>query len=151
MACEIGISLSILAVEDRQADFLLLRRAVLGAAQALGVTVELLWRRSVEEYKELAPTEQPALLFVDVHLPGQSGLDLLAQVRNIAGDRAPRVVLVSSYPESHLPSHGRRQTDYLLKTLAYEEYSGRVKAILGAVAAQASVPCQASENLQQTG
>lgn len=54
------------------------------------------------------------VLFLDVHMPGLSGIELARQLRE--GERpAPRVVFVTAYDEYAVEAFGARAVDYLLK------------------------------------
>lgn len=63
--------------------------------------------------------EQPALVFLDVRMPGTSGLDVARQLlrRHESGDRAPLplVVFVTAYEEHAVSAFEAAAVDYLLK------------------------------------
>lgn len=77
----------------------------------------------------LARELRPELIFLDIHLPGGSGFELLARL-----DEAPRVIFTTAYAEHAIRSFDHRTVDYLLKPIASERLAQAV-AKLGASAA----------------
>lgn len=57
-------------------------------------------------------TWQPELLFLDIHMPGQSGFELLEQL-----EHTPHVVFITAYDEFALKAFEVNALDYLLKPL----------------------------------
>ncbi|HXV77721.1 MAG TPA: LytTR family DNA-binding domain-containing protein [Candidatus Polarisedimenticolaceae bacterium] len=55
----------------------------------------------------------PDLVYLDVRMPGMSGLDAM----RLAGDRLPRVILVTAYERHAIEAFELRAVDYLLKPL----------------------------------
>ncbi|MBD2751393.1 LytR/AlgR family response regulator transcription factor [Spirosoma validum] len=71
---------------------------------------------SVEEVIEVLINQKIDLLFLDIKLSGQSGLDLLK-----FSPELPPVIIVSAYPEYAIESYEiGRAADYLLKPFTYE-------------------------------
>ena len=67
--------------------------------------------------------QQPDLVFMDIEMPGGSGIDLLYTL----GDRAPYVIFVTAHPEFALPAFEVQAVDYLLKPVQRERFLGSVK------------------------
>lgn len=68
----------------------------------------------VEEY-------QPELLFLDIHMPEESGFDLLAQMTY-----QPKVIFTTAYAEYAIQSFEHDTVDYLLKPISKERLAGAI-------------------------
>lgn len=64
---------------------------------------------------ELARSSRPELVFLDIHLPGGSGFELLEQL-----DYEPRVIFTTAYSEHAIRSFDHHTVDYLLKPISPE-------------------------------
>lgn len=62
---------------------------------------------------------QPDLLFLDIHMPGRSGFDVLAAIEP---DDRPVVVFVTAYDEHALEAFRVHATDYLVKPFDNERF-----------------------------
>ena len=77
----------------------------------------------------MAAENPPDLIFIDIRLPGMSGLDLLHALRTEAATRALPVVILSAYDEPELRAAGVElgARDYLIKSQTTPgEVSGKV-------------------------
>lgn len=63
----------------------------------------------------LARSCRPELVFLDIHLPGGSGFELLEQL-----DYEPRVIFTTAYSEHAIRSFDHHTVDYLLKPISPE-------------------------------
>lgn len=82
-------------------------------------------------------TERPDVAFLDIRMPGLSGLEVAAELadRFNAGERVPRLVFITAYDEFALKAFDLAAVDYLLKPVAtdrLERTVGRLKAQLAA-------------------
>lgn len=68
---------------------------------------------------------RPALLFLDVDMPGASGIDLLKVVR----DEVPMAIFITSYPEYALDGFELSALDYILKPLTGERFAQCMKRV----------------------
>ncbi|GAB2778541.1 two-component system LytT family response regulator [Hymenobacter luteus] len=68
--------------------------------------------RHAEEAREKLRELQPDLLFLDIHMPGETGFELLASL-----DVAPRVIFTTAYDEYALRAFEVNALDYLLKPI----------------------------------
>ncbi|WP_007520617.1 MULTISPECIES: response regulator [Pseudofrankia] len=92
-----GTRFGVLVVDD-QALFREVARILVGALPGWSVVAEA---ASGEEGVELAGRVRPALVLMDVHLPGIDGVE--ATRRIVAGDPPVAVLLMSSYGSEDLP------------------------------------------------
>ena len=59
----------------------------------------------------------PHILFLDIHLPGLSGLDFLRSLQS-----PPHIILTTAYHQYALESYDYNVTDYLLKPIEYDRF-----------------------------
>lgn len=82
----------------------------------------------------------PDILFLDIRMPGLSGLDVARQLAGSPG--APRIVFVTAYEDHAIEAFESRAVDYLLKPVRTErlrETVARLQALQPA-ASQAALP-----------
>jgi len=80
------------------------------------------------------------VLFLDVQMPGMSGLDLVRQIKG--KENMPKVVFVTAYENYAVPAFEMRAVDYLLKPFESErlaETIQRLRESVGGTAAATSV------------
>ncbi len=65
---------------------------------------------NADEAKELIEKLHPDLIFLDIHMPGKSGFDLLEEMDNV-----PRVIFVTAFDEYAIEAFRVNALDYLLK------------------------------------
>ncbi|PWN06806.1 LytR/AlgR family response regulator transcription factor [Rhodohalobacter mucosus] len=66
---------------------------------------------------QLLKTEHPDILFLDVKMPGLSGMELLRTL-----EKPPVVILTTAYPDYALEGYDLSVTDYLLKPFSFERF-----------------------------
>ena len=81
--------------------------------------------RNALEAKEAIAKEEIDLIFLDIQLPGMTGLNFLRSLIN-----PPLVVFTTSYPEYALESYEFNVIDYLLKPISYERFSKTIDKII---------------------
>jgi DNA-binding LytR/AlgR family response regulator len=81
--------------------------------------------RNAPEAKEAIEKEDIELIFLDIQLPGMTGLNFLRSLSN-----PPLVVFTTSYPEYALESYEFNVIDYLLKPISYERFSKTIDKII---------------------
>ena len=81
--------------------------------------------RNAPEAREAIEREEIDLLFLDIQLPGMTGLNFLRSLPN-----QPLVVFTTSYPEYALESYEFNVIDYLLKPISYERFSKTIDKII---------------------
>jgi two-component system, LytTR family, response regulator len=65
---------------------------------------------NVDEGIAKIESHNPELIFLDIHMPGKTGFDLLAEL-----DRSPQVIFTTAYDEFALKAFEVNALDYLLK------------------------------------
>lgn len=78
---------------------------------------------------------RPDVLFLDIHMPGASGFDLLAQL-----DYLPRIVFTTAFSEYAIRSFDYNTVDYLLKPISPERLEQAVRKLLGDADASTAPP-----------
>jgi DNA-binding LytR/AlgR family response regulator len=81
--------------------------------------------RNALEAKEALEKEEVDLIFLDIQLPGMTGLEFLRSLSS-----PPLVVFTTSYPEYALESYEFNVIDYLLKPVSYERFSKTMNKII---------------------
>jgi DNA-binding LytR/AlgR family response regulator len=89
------------------------------------------------EALRLAETEHPDVVFLDIRMPGLSGLEVAAELadRLNEGERVPRIVFVTAYDEYALKAFDLAAVDYLLKPVAPERLAKAVERLKAHLAA----------------
>lgn len=72
----------------------------------------------------LVREEQPDVIFLDIHMPGATGFDLLAAL-----DYLPRIVFTTAYSEYAIRSFDYNTVDYLLKPISHERLEAAVRKL----------------------
>jgi DNA-binding LytR/AlgR family response regulator len=74
--------------------------------------------------------QQFDVAFIDIHLPGLSGLELAKLLNGL--ERAPALVIVTAYEEYALQAFSIRAVDYLLKPVSTERLRDTVERVRAA-------------------
>jgi DNA-binding LytR/AlgR family response regulator len=72
----------------------------------------------------LIAEHEPDIAFLDIRMPGLSGLEVARQV--VSSDAAPRIVLVTAYDQHAIEAFEARALDYLLKPVKAERLAETV-------------------------
>lgn len=97
-----------LVVEDSR----LARKELTAMLADLGFFEEILEANNADEAKQLLESAEPDVLFLDIHLPGQNGFELLESL-----DEIPPVIFTTAYDEYAIKSFEYNAIDYLLKPI----------------------------------
>jgi DNA-binding LytR/AlgR family response regulator len=76
------------------------------------------------EANEVLSKQEVDLIFLDIQLPGMTGLNFLRNLQN-----PPLVVLTTAYSEYALESYEFNVIDYLLKPISFERFSKTINKI----------------------
>jgi two-component system, LytTR family, response regulator len=77
---------------------------------------------SASEARRKIGEQQPDLVFMDIEMPGGSGLELLQQL----DEPHPYVIFVTAHPEFALPAFEVQAADYLVKPVQRQRFDGSV-------------------------
>jgi two-component system LytT family response regulator len=78
----------------------------------------------VDEAITLIEALKPDILFLDIHMPGKSGFDLLEELTNV-----PDVVFTTAYDEYAVKAFEMNALDYLVKPLRDERFSKTIEKV----------------------
>ncbi len=107
-----------LIVDDEELGRRMLR-SLLAADEDVQVVGEA---ASAFEARRQIAEQQPDLVFMDIEMPGGSGLELLQQI----GEPLPYVIFVTAHPEFALPAFEVHAADYLVKPVQRQRFAGSV-------------------------
>jgi two-component system LytT family response regulator len=82
---------------------------------------------------QLINEHKPEVIFLDIHMPGESGFDLLEKL-----DYTPRIIFTTAYSEYAIRSFDYHAVDYLLKPISQERLEKAVQKLF-ATASEANV------------
>ena len=78
----------------------------------------------VDEAKTLIEKVKPDILFLDIHMPGKSGFDLLEELTTV-----PEVVFTTAYDQYAVKAFELNALDYLVKPLREERFSKTIEKV----------------------
>src|SRR5690606_32211727 len=73
---------------------------------------------------QLINEHKPEVIFLDIHMPGESGFDLLEKL-----DYTPRIIFTTAYSEYAIRSFDYHAVDYLLKPISQERLEKAVQKL----------------------
>lgn len=76
----------------------------------------------------LIEQHRPELLFLDIHMPGESGFSLLAKL-----DYSPKIIFTTAYSEFAIQSFDHHTVDYLLKPISQQRLDTALSKLLSSV------------------
>lgn len=79
---------------------------------------------NVELAKVFIEKEQPDLIFLDIHMPGKSGFDLLEELGTV-----PEVVFTTAYNQYAVQAFEVNALDYLVKPLREERFAKTIEKV----------------------
>ena len=88
-----------------------------------------LFQNSEEMYLQYQRSDAYDIVFLDVEMPGMSGLQLAERIR-LLPDRNVAIVFMSNYPEYMKDSFDVHAFQYLTKPVVYEEFMRVVLRII---------------------
>jgi two-component system, LytTR family, response regulator len=85
--------------------------------------------------------ERPALVLLDIQLPGGSGFDVLDRVEHL-----PAVVFTTAYDQHAVDAFERSAVDYLLKPIVRERLAQALDKVRTRLALRSAAPAEAAES-----
>jgi two-component system, LytTR family, response regulator LytT len=89
---------------------------------------------SAEKAMELLLTNDPQVLFLDIEMPGMSGLELAEALRKMK--KRPQIVFATAYPDYALKAFEVEAVDYLLKPFDKEQLARTMERLKKTVAGE---------------
>ena len=113
-------------------------------AEALRAQLKVAWPelnvlalgQSGGEALGLIAEHEPDIAFLDIRMPGLSGLEVARQV--VSSDAAPRIVFVTAYDQHAIEAFEARAVDYLLKPVKAERLAETITRLKTSINDQAS-------------
>jgi DNA-binding LytR/AlgR family response regulator len=101
---------------------------------------------------EQALALRPQVLFLDIRMPGQSGLEAAAELADEwpAAVPFPAIVFVTAYDQYALQAFDAQAVDYLLKPVQAERLARTVQRVQGLLAQRAQATAEPDAALAQT-
>jgi two-component system, LytTR family, response regulator len=84
---------------------------------------------SAQETIELVRATSPELLFLDIHMPGMDGFDVIAALASEDESPAPRVIFTTAYDQYAVRAFEVNAVDYLLKPFTHERLRTAVERV----------------------
>jgi len=84
---------------------------------------------------QLIEQTMPDVIFLDIHMPGESGFDLLQKL-----SYTPRIVFTTAYSDYAIRSFDFNTVDYLLKPISQDRLSQAIHKLSGPEEAPANAP-----------
>jgi two-component system, LytTR family, response regulator len=78
---------------------------------------------------ELVRATHPELLFLDIHMPGMDGFDVIAELANKADGPAPRIIFTTAFDQYAVRAFEVNAVDYLLKPFTPERLRTAVQRV----------------------
>jgi len=103
-------------------DERLARRELLNLLESHKQVEVLAEAANADEAYELINKHQPDMIFLDIHMPGKTGFELLEEL-----DAAPEVIFTTAYDEHALKAFEVNALDYLLKPIQPERLAEAVR------------------------
>jgi len=84
---------------------------------------------------QLINEHHPDVIFLDIHMPGESGFDLLEKL-----DYTPRIIFTTAYSEYAIRSFDYHAVDYLLKPISQQRLAVAIEKLFAQPATSALQP-----------
>lgn len=109
-----------IVVEDSR----LARKELIEMIKELNIYIEILEAENGLQAVEKITKEKPDVIFLDIHLPGMNGFEVLEQL-----DFVPPVIFTTAFDEYAIKSFEYNAIDYLMKPIGKERLASAVKKL----------------------
>lgn len=96
-------------------------RRLLGAIHGIDIVGEA---GNIDDARERIESLEPDVVFLDIHLPGGTGFDLLAQL-----ERVPRIIFTTAHDQYAVKAFEVNALDYLLKPIESERLAAALRKL----------------------
>lgn len=100
-------------------DEALIAQRIARLAQQEGFVVQRVCASGSEAFEAIV-SHKPQVAFLDIQMPGMSGLDVLDRLR--AMDQPPAIILITAFDEHAIAAFALAATDYVLKPVARSRF-----------------------------
>ena len=123
--------LEILLIEDNPADAMMATEAIRDVSASNHVTIKSTAEEAMAFLRDPQPTRTD-LIFMDLHLPGKGGLEVMAELQEDARLKNIPVILLAGSIDTEEEIELKKYSvfEFLLKPLDLDGYISRMKAIL---------------------
>ncbi len=131
-----------IVVEDSR----LARQELVQMVEKLENVSSVLQASSGKQALELIKTEEPDVIFLDIHLPGLNGFEILESL-----DFVPPVIFTTAFDEYAIKSFEYNAVDYLMKPIGQERLDkafSKIKQTTASEAEQESLPVKLGADQQ---
>ncbi len=80
--------------------------------------------KTAAQAREMIEKHQPDVLFLDIHMPGESGLELLQSLTS-----TPKIIFTTAYAEYAINSFDYPTVDYLLKPISHDRLAKSIEKL----------------------
>jgi two-component system LytT family response regulator len=91
----------------------------------------------VDEAKTIIEDLKPDIIFLDIHMPGKSGFDLLEELTTV-----PEVVFTTAYDQYAVKAFELNALDYLVKPLRDERFSKTIEKVKAELAKKEGIKAE---------
>jgi two-component system LytT family response regulator len=131
-------SLKVLIVDDEA----LARRRLADLLRSVAPASDIIEAADGEAAVRLIASERPDVVFLDIQMPGQSGLEV---VEAIGLERMPVTVFVTAYDQHAIRAFDANALDYLLKPFSDERFEATMARIGKRLEGQPAAPMAGAE------
>jgi DNA-binding LytR/AlgR family response regulator len=89
------------------------------------IDVKTVCYNAIEAKKALHQYPETNLIFLDINMPGESGLNFYKQLEN-----PPELILTTAYPQYAVEAFEINALDYLLKPISFERFMSAINKVL---------------------
>jgi DNA-binding LytR/AlgR family response regulator len=116
-----------LIVDDQPEAVDLIRDHVIKIPQ---LTIQLMTTDAIAALAFL-DTTKPDIIFLDIEMPGITGIEFIENVKSKWGNNMPKIVFTTGYSDYALTGYEHGVVDYLLKPVSFSRFKKCIDRIIG--------------------